>query len=180
MGNKSERKRQHLCLHLAGCLTVCLVLGSCVAGLSRPQDHSLSPSAAHHLSRGETMLRNGDYDAAHRESCVLLDQFNGQADDQALYLLGMIWIHPDNPRQDLRLADTYYRRIIDQYPDSSLVAASRTWRAVIADLEEHRQLKEQMETTSLALQQQLKSAENRRIQLEERLQQMKAIDLDLQ
>jgi hypothetical protein len=126
------------------------------------------------------MLRNGDYDAAHRDACVLLDQFNGQADDQALYLLGMVWIHPDNPRQDLGLADTYYRRIIDQYPDSSLVAASRTWRAVIADMEEHRRLTKQMETTSLALQQQLENEVNRRIQMEERLQQMKAIDLDLQ
>lgn len=180
MGNKSVRKWKHLCLYLAGCLTICLVLGSCVAGLSWPQDRRLATSTAHHLSRGETMLLNGDYGAAHKESCLLLEQFAGQADDQALYLLGMIWIHPDNPRQDLRLADSYYRRIIVHYPESSLVAASRTWRAVIASMKEHRQITEKMETTSLALRQQLKSEANRRIQLEERLQQMKAIDLDLQ
>jgi hypothetical protein len=61
-----------------------------------------------------------------------------------------------------------------------LVAAAETWLALIDRLEENEQFMERMQTTSLALEQQLKVEKRKRIQLEERLQQMKAIDLNLE
>lgn len=126
------------------------------------------------------MLLMGDYDAARKECCVLLEQFAGQVDDRALYLLGLVWVHPDNPQQDTYRADICFRRIVDQHSESPLVAASETWLAWIARLEQNEQFVESIKTASQALEQRLKIEEGKRIQLEERLQQMKAIDLNLE
>jgi len=153
---------------------------SCTTGTPFPENSHPPTVAAQYLSQGEFMLRTGDYDAARREFCVLLEEFAGQADDQALYLLGLVWVHPENPQQDIHRADICFRRIVEQHSASPLVAASETWRAWIARLEQNEQSVERMKTTSLDLQQRLKAEEGKRIQLEERLQQMKAIDLHLE
>jgi hypothetical protein len=160
-----------------GSMLVC----SCTAGLLRSGNHDEPATvAARHLSQGEAMLLTGDYANARKESCILLEQFSGQMDDQALYLLGLVWIHPYNPQQEPHLAEICFRRIVDQHAESPLVAAAETWLALIDRLEENEQLVERMQTTSVALEQRLKVEERKRIQLEERLQQMKAIDLNLE
>jgi hypothetical protein len=148
--------------------------------MSRQGNPSPPTAAAQHLSKGEFMLLMGDYDTAREESCVLLEQFAGQVDDQALYLLGLVWIHPDNPQQDIHRAGICFRRIVEQHPASPLVVASETWLAWIARQDQHDQFLERMQTTSLSLEQRLKAETKKRIQLEERLQQMKAVDLNLE
>jgi hypothetical protein len=181
MGYKPTRKRKRFLLYLAGCLMGGILVCGCTAGLSLSGNHDEPATvAAQHLSQGESMLLTGDYANARKESCILLEQFSGQMDDQALYLLGLVWVHPDNPQQDTHIADLCFRRIVDQHVESPLVAAAETWLALIDRLEENEQFMERMQTTSLALEQQLKVEKRKRIQLEERLQQMKAIDLNLE
>ena len=181
MGHKPTRKRKRFLLYIAGCLMGGFLVCGCTTGMSSPENHNpTAAAAAQHLSQGEFMLLTGNYDAARQESCILLEQFAGQADDRALYLLGMVWVHPDNPQQDTHRADICFRRIVDQHSGSPLVAASETWLALIARLEENEQFVERMQATSLALEQRLKVEKSKRIQLEERLQQMKAIDLNLE
>lgn len=180
MGHKPTRNRKRFLLYLAGGLIGVLMVCGCTAGLSLPDNRLPTGAATQHLSQGEFMLLSGDYESARKESCMLLEQFAGQVDDRALYLLGLVWIHPDNPQQDTHLADICFRRIVDQHAESPLVAAAETWLALIARLEENEQFVERMQTTSLALEERLKVEERKRIQLEERLQQMKAIDLNLE
>jgi len=180
MGHKPTWKRKRFLLYITSCLTGAFLLCGCTAGMSFPQDRSPTPAATQHLSQGEFMLLTGDYDAARRESCILLEQFAGEVDDQALYLLGLIWVHPDNPHHNTHRADICFRRIVDWHAESPLVTAAETWLALIARLEENEEVVVRMKTISLALEQQLKAEENKRIQLEERLQQMKAIDLNLE
>lgn len=181
MGHKPARKRKRFLLYLAGGLMGGFLLGACTT--SPPSIGNHNPpltDAAHHLSQGDVLLLEGNYEAARRESCLQLEQFPGQADDRAFYLLGMVWVHPDNPRQDIHRADVCFRRIEDRYPDSPLLAAATTWRSLIAQLKKNEQSLAQMQTASQALKQQLKAEEAKRRLLEERLQQMKAIDLNLE
>ena len=180
MGHKPTRKRKRFLLYFAGCLMGGILVCGCTTGLSLSGNHKPSPAAAQHLSQGDAMLLTGDYANARKESCILLEQFSGQVDDRALYLLGLVWIHPDNPQQDTHHADICFRRLVDQHPESPLVAAAETWLAMIARLEENEQFVNRLETTTLALEERLKVEERKRIQLEERLQQMKAIDLNLE
>jgi hypothetical protein len=181
MGHKPIRQRKRFLLYLAGGLMGVLLLGACTIGPPPIGNHA-PPLAdiGRHIEEGDVLLLQGDYEAARREACLQLERFPGQADDRAFYLLGMVWVHPDNPRRDIHRADVCFRRIEDRYPDSPLLAGATTWRAVIAQLEENEQSLAQMQTASLALKQQLKAEAAKGRLLEERLQQMKAIDLNLE
>ena len=182
MGHESARARQCFYVHLAGCLmgAFLIITAGCQPKPLPTGGQSLAAEVDQRLSRGAIMLQNGDYDAARRESHLILNHFPGQADDEALYLLGLAWVHPDNPRQDIRQADRFFRRIVDEHPHSTLITAAQTWLALIAWTEECQKNRAQMETTSLKLKQQLKVEATKRNQLEERLQQMKAIDLNME
>lgn len=181
MGHKSARKRKRFLLYLAVGLMGSLLLGACTIGLPPMESHAPPLSdTGRILLEGDVLLLEGEYEAARREACLQLERFPGQADDRAFYLLGMVWVHPGNPRQDIHRADVCFRRLEDRYPDSPLLAAATTWRALIVQLGKNEQSLAQMQTASLALKQQLKAEAAKRRQLEERLQQMKAIDLNLE
>lgn len=156
------------------------VLWGCAAGSAPPGQPGLYATAAHHLTLGECRLRKGDYQGARRESDLVLGRFPGRADDRALHLLGMVLVHPDNPEGDLSSSEDCFQRILDHHPDSPLVAAAQTWLALIALLEDRNRTIARMETTVPALEQRLKAEAQRRRQLEERLQQMKAVDLTIE
>jgi tetratricopeptide (TPR) repeat protein len=180
MGAKPTRKWKRFLLYLAGCLIGALLIGSCTAGIFYPEDRNPSITAARHLALGECRLLQGDYAAARWECDAILEQFPGQADDRALYLLGMVLVHPDNPMQDIDQAAACFQRIVDRHPNSDLVAAAQTWLAIIARLEENDRVVARMETASAALEQRLNAEKDQRLRLEERLQQMKAIDLTVE
>lgn len=156
------------------------VLWGCAAGSAPPGEPGLYTTAAHHLTLGEYLLRKGDYQGARRESNLVLGRFPGRADDRALHLLGMVLIHPHNPDGDPSSAADCFQRIVDHHPDSPLVAEAQTWLALIARLEDRNRTIARMEKTVPALEQQLKAEAQRRRQLEERLQQMKAVDLTIE
>ena len=180
MGHKPARRRERFLFHLAGCLIGCFLSWGCVAHVSSPGLGPQPGTVEDHLFQVERMLQNHDFDAARWESCLLLEQYPGQAEDRVLYLLGMVWVHPENPDQDIKRADICFRRIVDGHPGSPLVAASGTWLAMIARLEKNEASAKHMQTVSLALEQELEIEKQKRIQMEERLNQMKAVDLDLE
>lgn len=187
MGDQPTRKRQRLLLHLAAGLIgglLCLFAVGCATGFQSPADppKNQAPArlAARHLAQGEYRLLHGDYAAARMASETVLAQYAGRVDAQALLLLGMVLIHPGNPEQDIQQAAVCFQRIVDHYPDSDGVAAARTWLALIAHLEENRRIVQSLANTSTVLEKQLKTEKDKRIRLEERLQQMKAIDLTME
>jgi hypothetical protein len=107
-------------------------------------------------------------------------QYPGRSNDQALYLMGMVLVHPENPEQDIQQAAVCFQGIVDRYPGSNLVAASQTWLALIDQLKENHGTVERLENASAALEKQLKNEKSKRVRLEKRLQQMKAIDLTVE
>jgi hypothetical protein len=94
--------------------------------------------------------------------------------------MGMVLVHPENPGQDLQQATVCFRDILTRYPGSDLRTASRTWLALISQLEENRRTVEQLESKSAILNKQVKEEQDQRLRLEERLQQMKTIDLTVE
>ena len=178
MGDKPTRKRKCFLLYLAGCLTVSFLVGGCAAPYRQPPvDRDPKIIAARHLSTGKCQLMQGDYETARKEAETVLALYSDSMEDQALYLLGMVLIHPDNPGQDTQRALDCFQRIVNLYPNSELAADASTWIAVIAQLEANKRLVENLENASSVLEQKLKAEKRKRISLEERLQQMKAIDL---
>lgn len=187
MGDQPTRMRQRLLLHLAAGLMgglLCLLSIGCTTGFDRPPEpqeiEAPARLAARHLAQGEYRLLQGDYAAARTACETVLARYAGWADDQALLLLGMVLIHPDNPEQDVQRAAVCFERLVDRHPESGEVAAARTWLALIARLEEDQRLVQRLASTSTVLEKQLRTEKGKRLRLEERLQQMKAIDLTVE
>jgi outer membrane protein assembly factor BamD (BamD/ComL family) len=181
MGHKPTRKRQRFHLYIAGCLIGGLLFMSCATGAKRPPaNYDPAVIAERHLAIGECRLQQGNFEAARRECDIILTQYPGRSDDQALYLMGMVLVHPENPGQDIQQAAARFQGIVDRFPDSDLVAASQTWLALIAQLEKNHDTVERLGIASTALEKQLKDEKSKRIRLEKRLQQMKTIDLTVE
>lgn len=179
MGNKPTRRGKRLFLHLAGFLIVGLLLWSCTAGIP-PASRTDFPSVECYLFMGKSLLARGDYAGAREQAEHVLEQFPGHADDQALYLRGMVLVHPANPQGDPRAAAAAFRRLVIGSPDSPLVAGARTWLALIAGLEHRDRAAERLKAQNQTLQEQLSDETKKRLKLEERLQQMKAVDLTVE
>lgn len=179
MGRKSTRKGERLYVQLAGFLIFVFLVGGCAAGLAPPLQLD-RPSAVRHLVLGECLLAQGDYAGARHQAEHVLQQFPGQADDRALHLKGMALVHPANPQADIQTGAKAFRRIVSNHPDSPLVVEAQSWLAVISQLAENRQVQERLETEKQALEARLAVEKDKRRKLEERLQQMKAVDLSVE
>jgi hypothetical protein len=155
------------------------LVGGCAAGLAPPLQLD-RPSAIRHLDLGECLLAQGDYAGARHQAEQVLEQFPGQADDRALHLEGMALVHPANPQADLQAGAEAFRRIVSHHPDSPLVVEARSWLAVIDQLAANQQAQERLEGDKRALEARLAVEKDKRRKLEERLQQMKAIDLSVE
>ena len=179
MGNKPTRRRKRLHVHLAGFLILAFLLAGCTAGL-RPPWQEDRPSATRHLILGECLLAKGDYSGARKQAEYVLQRFPGQADDRALHLMGMVLLHPANPQGDTQTGAQAFHRLVSHYPESPLVAEAQTWLAIANRLAESERSRVQLESENRSLQKRINAETDKRQQLEERLQQMKAVDLTVE
>jgi len=54
--------------------------------------------------------------------------------DRALYHMGLIWAHPDNPQNDYEEALTCFQRLVTIFPKSTLKNEAIVWINVINEL----------------------------------------------
>lgn len=60
--------------------------------------------------------------------------------DEALYNLGLIYAHADNPAKDYNKSQTYFQTLIKQFPDSPLAEEARIWLGLFETLEKIQQI----------------------------------------
>lgn len=180
MGNQPARQGKRFRVYLAGCLLTVLLLGSCTYTTPPGREVEQPTTALRHLARGECLLIRGDYRGTRRHAEHVLSKLPGEADDQALYLLGLALFHPDNPERDAHGAVVAFQRIVAEYPHSTRVADARTWLAVTARLEKCEDTLARLEERLTASEKKLAEERQRRTQLAERLQQMKDVDLTVE
>jgi len=78
--------------------------------------------------------------ATTRNEEVLEDDGTKQPADTALYNLGLIHAHQDNPDRDFVLARSYFARLTDQFPASQFSEEAKAWISVLDMIQECRQL----------------------------------------
>jgi len=130
MGNKRERKGELLFLHTA-CFLIILVLSTgCAATLN-----SQKRQGNRHLDLAEKLLSGGDYAGALKEyeaaAEILANETPG---DSALFRLGLIWAHPDNPGRDYQKSIDCFRRLVRDFPGSALSEEAGVWAGVVKEL----------------------------------------------
>lgn len=163
MGGKSSRTREHLYV----CLAVLIGVGGCatVKGareiktvpapvlipepkpitqpkvVVEPPEVRVQREANDHLSKARELLARGDYDGALRENqkAVSLAEDHAPA-DAAVFNMGLIYVHPKNPKKDNQRAIGFFNRVVKMYPESLWAEQAKIWVAVLDGVEKLKQV----------------------------------------
>ena len=79
-------------------------------------------------------MSKGDFDAALKNTEDVLRTSPESMRDEALYLIGIIYAHPRNPRSNRQRSLESFQTLIEKYPGSKLVQESEVWSSVLLKL----------------------------------------------
>jgi tetratricopeptide (TPR) repeat protein len=169
MGGKSARARQHLLFCFAvltygsGCslfgtqkppqpkvLPPTVIIERLPPPAPRPEplpkkkeskDNLELSEAGYHLEYAEQLLGQGDFEGSLRESQkVLALAKDTSPSDAALFHMGLVYVHPNNPKKDNKRAIGFFNRVIKSYPESPWVEQAKIWVGVLDGVEKLKQV----------------------------------------
>ena len=165
MGKKRAEKGKRLFLHATCLLAILLLSAGCVTTLNfqkRWQGHE-------HLDVAEKLMIKGDYEGALKEDEEVVRLFPGVSPgDCALFHMGLIRAHPDNPQRDYKKALECFRRLVRDFPRSALEEKARVWIGAIDELTRRGSRIKDLEKTVSALENRLKALKEIDINVEEK------------
>ncbi|UCE78439.1 MAG: tetratricopeptide repeat protein [Nitrospiraceae bacterium] len=92
------------------------------------------------IQRAGELLGQGDYDGylnINEEVLALLpDRPPG---DEALFNIGLIYIHNDNPKKNYKKSLQMFKRLVHDFPQSNLVEEARIWIGLLEVIEKSKQ-----------------------------------------
>jgi tetratricopeptide (TPR) repeat protein len=95
------------------------------------------------LRRSQQYLTQKDYEAALKENERILSlSLNRPPSDEALFNLGTIYAHYENPRRNYEKSLFFFRTLVKNYPKSLLLDQAKTWAEL---LEENRRFNNELE-----------------------------------
>ncbi|MBP1748286.1 MAG: hypothetical protein H6Q52_825 [Deltaproteobacteria bacterium] len=71
--------------------------------------------------------------------------------DQALFNMGLIYASQNYLRKDYRRSRSMFQRVVREYPQSPLVAQSRTWMGILSVIERSKEADIEVEQTKKKL-----------------------------
>ena len=120
MGNQQARQRKHFLFCLAGCIIYITGLGGC---LYYPEKWK----SEEHLALSRYYMAKRNFEASLKESETALELFSRSLGDQALFQIGLVYAHPDNPNQNIKNSIIAFQNVIDEYPKSRLRSQAEIW-----------------------------------------------------
>ena len=117
MGGKCTGKRKRVFIYYT-CLLVTSLLGT---GCSTVFNSKKGTEAYRLLFRAEELMTEGKYEVAleKTDKALSLSLF-GPPGDYALFRMGLLWAHPDNPQKDYKRSLICFERLIKEFPESEL------------------------------------------------------------
>jgi tetratricopeptide (TPR) repeat protein len=164
MGRKQSRGRKYLYFCLAGMIFLSLSgcasfekafekLGIGIKPEEKTDQHLIKPQEEtnQHLLRGKELFVQGDFEGALKENQEVLSLATHQPpEDEALFNIGMIYAHPDNPKGDVGKSLQFFNRAVEDYPQSPWAGQSKAW---IGTLQENKRLNQRLEQLSFQFKQ---------------------------
>jgi tetratricopeptide (TPR) repeat protein len=146
MGRKRPRRGQFIFLCIAGLifflLSGCTTLKNLLvppreAPAEKVQKQPERPKPAwESLERAAQLLKRGDYDGSLKENQRALS-LGGKnpPSDRALFNIGLIYSHEENPKKDHEKSLFFFTKVIKDYPQSTLVEEANIWIKVLRENE---------------------------------------------
>jgi len=133
----------------------------------------LSWKARQQLETAKGLMYQGHFDAALRETEDLLGSFPRTMGDEALYLMGIIYAHPDNPNSSWDRSLESFQILAKRYPKSNLIQSSEIWVSMIQKIRDSEKMTAQLKDTI--------DKKNRELDnLKTQLDKLKKIDLGIE
>jgi tetratricopeptide (TPR) repeat protein len=94
-----------------------------------------------HLLRSQKLFLEGKYQEVLDENSVLLESPGKEPfRDRALFNLGLLYAHHDNPDKDYSKSLSYFTKLINEHPDSPLTVQAAIWQNVLTIIEKAKQV----------------------------------------
>lgn len=100
MGRKYAKKRKHLFLYFACFLMVLFRSYGCISSPKQNINFPASVEADRSLIQVKALMDKKDFSTALKQAAEVLSQFPKTHGDLALYQMGLIYAHPQNPQMD--------------------------------------------------------------------------------
>jgi outer membrane protein assembly factor BamD (BamD/ComL family) len=143
-----EKIRQWECVYFSIAFLMSLFLSNCAATKPIP----LRNEAQEHLLRGQTLLSQRNYDGALAEFQKILSlPTDKPLKDEALLNMGLVYAHFGNPQRDLEKSLESFKRLIKQYPKSSLVEEARIWVGILEENEKLNQVIQRLKQVDIEI-----------------------------
>ncbi len=112
MGSKRTWKGQHVFFHIACCLILIFVFTGCVPFSSfYPKKEGQREK---YLANAAKLMEKGDYKASLGETEKVLSKSLPQSlENKALFQMGLLYIHPENPQRNYKKSLEYFIAIED-------------------------------------------------------------------
>lgn len=85
-----------------------------------------------HLELSRHYMSKGDFKASLKECQTAYDLYPRSLGDQAMFQMGLIHAHPDNPQRNYLNSQNAFQTIIKQYPYSRLRGEAELWLKMLA------------------------------------------------
>jgi tetratricopeptide (TPR) repeat protein len=132
MGRKQSRRRKYLYFCLAGLIV--LVLSGCAAPEKIKIEMKPHGEVDHHLLRGRELFAQKDFEGALIEYQEIFPLATHQPpEDEALYTIGLIYVHPENPKRNPTKSLYYFNRVTVDYPQSLWVGQAKVWIGMLQE-----------------------------------------------
>jgi tetratricopeptide (TPR) repeat protein len=142
MGRKQSRRRKYLYLCLAGLIFV--VLSGCAAPekirveekpYGEINQHLFYREVDQHLLRGRELFAQKDFEGAlieYQEHIFPLAAHQ-PPEDEVLYTIGLIYVHPENPKRNPMKSLYYFNRVTLDYPQSPWAGQAGVWIGMLQE-----------------------------------------------
>ena len=129
MGKKYTWTGKHLFLYIAGLMILPLAILGCLHFSQNQQGELL-------LAKGMDRILHGQYNEAMEANLAVIDKYPSSLADQALFQIGLLYAHPENPSQEYQLALDAFNKILSGFPDSPYRDQAQVWVLFIRNLSE--------------------------------------------
>lgn len=118
----------------------CLALLVQFLGCSAVDDLQRQQQVREALASGDQLLSRGDFDGSLKAFASAAEIAQDQAPaDAAWYKIGLIYLHPRNPKKDRHQAIGSFSRVFSRFPESSWAEQAKIWVSVLNEAEEANQ-----------------------------------------
>jgi tetratricopeptide (TPR) repeat protein len=134
MGRKRTRTRKFVYFYIAGLIV--FALQGCAALENTRVKIKAQAEASRSLQRSKGLLARGDYEGAFNENVKILSlAMHRPPEDEALFNMGWIYAHPENPKKDYKKSIFFFKKLLEEFPQSALGERVKIWVGILEENE---------------------------------------------